>query len=54
MTKFGFDFPPLPRKTAISDLEEVWYLPYLSQKKNIPLQQIKKNNFGKLPYFRFG
>lgn len=46
MNKYGFDFPLIPRKTAISDLEEIWYLPYLSQQKNIPLQSIKKSNFG--------
>lgn len=46
MQKYGFDIPENPRKTYIADLEELWYNPLLSQKLGLPLQSIKRNNFG--------
>ncbi len=44
--KLGFDFPPAPRQTFLYELEENWYLPLLAERKGIPLQAIKRNNFG--------
>lgn len=46
MTKLGFKFPIQQRKTALFELEETWYLPYLAQLKNLPMQSVKRNNFG--------
>lgn len=46
MPNYGFPFPATPRTTAITSLEEHWYLPLLSQKKSIPLQTTKRSNFG--------
>ncbi|MBW6514012.1 MAG: aminomethyltransferase family protein [Candidatus Syntrophosphaera sp.] len=46
MSKLGFDFPTVPRHTFLFDLEENWYLPLLAQKKGIPIQPIKRSNFG--------
>lgn len=46
MSKLGFDFPSTPRRTFLYELEENWYLPLLAQKKGIPLQSIKRSNFG--------
>lgn len=44
--KLGFDFPANPRKTFLYDLEENWYLPLLAQRKGLPLQAVKRSNFG--------
>lgn len=46
MNKYGFDLPPEPRKTFITDLEASWYLPLLAEKLNLPVQPIKRSNFG--------
>ncbi len=46
MTKLGFDFPANPRRTFLYDLEENWYLPLLAKHKGLPLQAIKRSNFG--------
>ncbi len=46
MNKYGFDLPALPRSTFISDLEETWYLTLLASRLKIPLQPIKRSNFG--------
>ncbi len=46
MTKYGFDFPSSIRKTFVNDLEDNWYIPLLSEKKGIPIQSIKRSNFG--------
>jgi aminomethyltransferase len=46
MDKFGFDFPTVPRRTFLYDLEESWYLPLLAKHKGIPVQEIKRSNFG--------
>ncbi|MDD2229490.1 MAG: aminomethyl transferase family protein [Candidatus Cloacimonetes bacterium] len=46
MTSLGFKFPSELRKTFLYDLEENWYLPLLSKLKNIPIQSVKRNNFG--------
>jgi len=46
MSIFGFKMPENPRKTFITDVEESWYLPLLSKHLNIPVQPIKRNNFG--------
>ncbi len=46
MAKLGFDQPPAPRRTFLYELEENWYLPLLAEKKGLPLQSIKRSNFG--------
>ncbi len=46
MSKLGFDFPAIPRKTFLYELEEKWYLPLLAEKRGLPLQEIKRSNFG--------
>lgn len=46
MKNYGFDFPESMRQTFLYDLEENWYLPLLAKHKNIPLQSIKRSNFG--------
>ncbi len=46
MKKYGFDFPKSLRKTFLYDLEENWYLPLLAKHKGIPLEPIKRSNFG--------
>jgi aminomethyltransferase len=46
MSTLGFKFPTEQRKTFITDLEENWYLPLLAKTKNLPLQSVKRNNFG--------
>lgn len=46
MTTLGFDFPSQERKTFLYDLEEKWYLPLLAERKGLPLQPVKRNNFG--------
>jgi aminomethyltransferase len=46
MTKYGFDFPKSIRKTFLTDLEDNWYLPLLAERKNLPMQGIKRSNFG--------
>lgn len=46
MAKLGFDFPAVPRRTFLYELEETWYLPLLANKKGLPLQEIKRSNFG--------
>jgi aminomethyltransferase len=46
MQKYGFDVPSHPRKTAVTDLEEFWYLPLLANKLSLPIQSIKRSNFG--------
>jgi len=46
MAKLGFDFPATPRRTFLYELEENWYLSLLAQKKGLPLQDIKRSNFG--------
>ncbi len=42
----GFKFPPQQRKTALYELEENWYLPFLAQQKGLTVQSVKRNNFG--------
>jgi aminomethyltransferase len=46
MSNLGFKFPAEQRKTFIYDLEENWYLPLLAKTKNLPIQSVKRNNFG--------
>jgi len=46
MKKYGFDFPKSIRKTFLFDLEENWYLPLLAERKGLPLQSVKRSNFG--------
>jgi len=46
MSPIGFPFPSAPRRTALYATEEDWYLPLLSKQKNIPLQPVKRSNFG--------
>lgn len=46
MQKYGFGIPDQPRNTFLTDIEEKWYLPFLADKKQIPLQSIKRSNFG--------
>lgn len=46
MSTLGFKFPLVQRKTFLNDLEENWYVPLLAEKRNIPIQSIKRNNFG--------
>jgi len=46
MHKYGFDIPDRPRDTYIKELEDLWYNPLLSAKFGIPIQPIKRNNFG--------
>ncbi|HRX76426.1 MAG: aminomethyl transferase family protein [Candidatus Cloacimonetes bacterium] len=46
MKTYGFDFPTEIRKTYLYDLEENWYLPLLAKLKNIPVQSVKRSNFG--------
>ncbi len=46
MGKLGFDFPDHPRKTFLYDLEERWYVPYYASLKGIPVQPVKRSNFG--------
>ena len=46
MSNLGFKFPAEQRKTFIYDLEENWYLPLLAKHKNLPMQSVKRNNFG--------
>jgi aminomethyltransferase len=46
MQKYGYDIPGKPRNTFLTDIEETWYLPLLAEKKQIPLQSIKRSNFG--------
>ncbi|MDO9576288.1 MAG: aminomethyltransferase family protein [Candidatus Cloacimonadales bacterium] len=45
MNKIGFDFPELPRKTAIFEAEQ-WYQELLSERLGRPLEPIKISNFG--------
>lgn len=44
--KLGFDLPANPRKTFLYELEENWYLPLLAKQKGLPLQSVKRSNFG--------
>lgn len=44
--KLGFDFPAKPRQTFLYELEENWYLPLLAKQKGLPLQPVKRSNFG--------
>ena len=46
MNSLGFKFPVQERKTALYNLEEEWYLPLLSKHLGIPMQSIKRSNFG--------
>lgn len=46
MNTLGFKFPSEQRNTFIYDLEENWYLPLLAKHHQLPLQSIKRNNFG--------
>ncbi len=46
MTTLGLDFPAQERKTFLYDLEENWYLPLLAKRLNLPLQSVKRSNFG--------
>jgi len=46
MKTYGFAFPTSIRKTFLYDLEENWYLPLLARHKNIPMQSVKRSNFG--------
>ena len=46
MKKLGFDYPSSPRKTFLFDLEEQWYVPLLAEKRGLPIQPIKRSNFG--------
>ena len=46
MKTYGFDFPQSIRKTFLYDLEENWYLPLLAKHKGIPIQSVKRSNFG--------
>ena len=45
MNKIGFDFPDIPRKTAIFEAEQ-WYQQLLSERLGRPLESIKTSNFG--------
>ena len=46
MNNYGFDIPQNPRKTFITNTEEEWYLPFLSSSRLLPIQPIKRSNFG--------
>ncbi|MDD4223585.1 MAG: aminomethyl transferase family protein [Candidatus Cloacimonetes bacterium] len=46
MAKHGFDLPAVTRKTYLYELEETWYLPLLARKRGLPLQAVKRSNFG--------
>jgi len=46
MNSLGFKFPVQERKTALYNLEEDWYLPLLSKLRGVPMQSIKRSNFG--------
>ena len=46
MDSLGFKFPVQERKTALYNLEEDWYLPLLSKLRGVPMQSIKRSNFG--------
>ena len=46
MKKYGFNLPVEPRKTFVTHLEEQWYLPLLAEKLNLPVQSVKRSNFG--------
>jgi len=46
MSKIGFNLPEQIRNTQLLRAEEEWYLPILSNKFNLPVQKIKRNNFG--------
>lgn len=46
MAKLGFACPAIRRRTFLYELEQNWYLPLLANKRGIPLQEIKRNNFG--------
>jgi len=46
MGKLGYDFPQNPRKTFLYDLEENWYVPYYASLKGVPVQAVKRSNFG--------
>ncbi|HQO17817.1 MAG TPA: aminomethyl transferase family protein, partial [Candidatus Cloacimonas sp.] len=46
MNSLGLKFPVQERKTALYKVEEEWYLPLLSKLRGIPLQSIKRSNFG--------
>lgn len=45
MNKIGFDFPAVPRKTALFKAEE-WYQKLLSERLDRPYSPIKTSNFG--------
>ncbi|MDD4310090.1 MAG: aminomethyl transferase family protein, partial [Candidatus Cloacimonetes bacterium] len=46
MNAIGCKLPPQQRNTFLYDLEENWYLPLLAERFKLPLQSIKRNNFG--------
>ncbi|HOV15931.1 MAG TPA: aminomethyltransferase family protein [Candidatus Cloacimonadota bacterium] len=46
MFKYGYDVPEKPRRTYLYELEETWYQPLLARRLNLPLEPIKRSNFG--------
>ncbi len=46
MIKLGFKLPEHSRTTQLTDLEDKWYQQLLSKKYNVPIQTIKRSNFG--------
>jgi len=46
MRYYGLAFPSEPRSTILSDLEDHWYLSELQSRKGIPIQPVKRSNFG--------
>ena len=45
MKKIGYDFPEIPRKTALHNIEE-WYQKLLSERLNRDYSPLKTSNFG--------
>jgi len=45
MEKIGYDFPEVPRKTALYEAEK-WYQKLMAEKLNRPFEPIKLSNFG--------
>ncbi len=46
MYQYGLSFPQEPRQTVLADLENNWYPKFLFEKKGVPIQPIKRSNFG--------
>ncbi len=46
MYQYGLDFPQEPRQTVLADLENNWYPQFLLEQRGVPVQSIKRSNFG--------